>query len=323
MNPPRDRLTVSGSREPIDSGIDRRSSTARITEDHEAPREFQDPIKRLTAVHGPYLLAFFLPGMVRPGGSGTSTIPSRVVLVHAGHLALLSSHSEFGEITTLVVNRSDLLGYRMTGFLLDCWITIYHASEPTQVHIQFPVQSRELYGELVTGLFHSKHHQSESANSAASQCVVPLNCPKLFTNFLHRYSESSEVRDCFLQSSVPFSNERRQKCANLVATRGQSGLFVLTDEKPTESSSLGLQASYFLLSSIRRANWVEPLQTQQGTLVLHIGQPLYPLRLEWSVALRFREAAVRWVKELNISLDEAKTHHARGAKLCLANRSDQ
>lgn len=298
---PQEQSEDSGKPGPRQSEIDRQRFAVLITEDCEVPREFQDSLNRVIGIYGHYVLAFFLPGMIRPGGSGTQAIPPRIVLLLDDHFALLSFHSVSGQISTLVINRSDLLGYRMTGFLLDCWITLYRAGEPTELQIQFPVQSGELYWDLVISLFHVGHLRTHKV-SAPDHSVVPLNCPKAFTNFLHQHPESGEVQECFLQTSVPFSKDRRQKCANLFVARTKSGLLVLTDERIADASWLGLQVSYFPLSSLRRAHWADRLQTQQGALFLYLGKALDPLRIEWNVALRFREAAVRWVEELNLSL---------------------
>jgi len=122
-----------------------------------------------------------------------------------------------------------------------------------------------------------------------------------------------EMHNCFLQTPVPFGKARRQKCAHLLISRTEDGLIALTDEDPPGSSWLGLRLTYLLLGSVMYAEWRDQFHLQQGVLFLHVGAREQSLRLEWSIAMRFREAAMEWIEGLNSAL------HRRAPKAQLSS----
>lgn len=273
-----------------------------VSEVCDVPPEFRSALGVATDAHGPLEVAFCLPAMVRPSKSRTVVIPQRMACVFREHLALLSSTADTDPAGMRVVRRSRLLGYELRGFLLDCWITVYHAGTPLEVEIQFPVQSGDLFAVFVNALFHTNHHDLGKRQDSAAHSVVPVNCPAQFSRFLHAHPELGEMHDCFLQTPVPFGKARRQKCALLLIARTEDGFIALTDEDPPNSSWLGLRLTYVLLRSVIRAEWQDQFHLQQGALFLDVGSTERSLRLEWSLAMRFREAALEWIEELNSAL---------------------
>lgn len=275
---------------------------AQISEDRDVPREFQDALDRLTATCGPYELGVLLVGTVPTSGPGNVTIAPRMVFLLRDHLAVLSFDAVSRRAATLLVERSRLLGYRMAGFLLDCRITLYCARSPQEIEIRFPVQSGELYWEFVIALFHWSCIRGQNASVTARHSVLPLNCPRPFTRFLHQHPESGEIHDCFLQTAVPFGKAFRHKCANLFVARTRTGVLILVDEEIPESSWLTVRISYFPLSSIRHVEWIDQFELQQGALSFYLGDAAHCLQLDWSLAMRFRAVAVHWAENLNSEL---------------------
>lgn len=274
-----------------------------VNESSDVPDQFRNALEIETAVHGPLEIGFLLPPMVRPGKSGTAMIPKRAVCLLKDRLLLLSLPSDSDRVSTVIVDRSHLLGYRMTGFLLDYWITLYHAGVPQEIEIQFPVQSGELHSTFVKALFHENCHQPGGIQQSSSRSVIPLNCPAQFTRFLHEHPEVGELRDCFLQTAVPFGKARRQKCANLLVARSEDGLIALTDEETSGFSWLGLRVTYIPLRSVARAEWIDQFHQQQGAFLVFVGSAGHLVRLEWILAMRFRQPALNWIENLNSTLE--------------------
>lgn len=273
-----------------------------FTEACDVPSEFRKAFETAAGIHGPLQVAFFLPAMVRPGKSGTVVIPQRIACVFTNSLVLLSATTESAPVVIYGVDRSRVLGYRIRGFLLDCWITLYHAGTPREIEIQFPVQSGDLFAAFVKVLFHSGGSDASKIQESATHSVVPMHCPARFSRFLHAHPELGETHDCFLQTAVPFGKTRRQKCEQLLLARTANGLIALADEEPPDTSWLGLRMTYLRLRSVLHAEWRDQFHMQQGALFLHTGSNEQPVRLEWSLAMRFREAALAWIEGLNSAL---------------------
>jgi hypothetical protein len=273
-----------------------------VSGSYDAPDAFRDALKKVTDIHGPVEVGFFLPAMVRPGKSGTVVVPQRLACILKNHFLLLSLETDSHRVAALLSHRSHLLGYRITGFLLDCWITVYQSFTPREIPIQFPVQSGELYSAFVKALFHRTGLSSSGVQTSVNHSVLSLNCPAPFIRFLHQHPELGEFRDAFLQTAVPFGKTRRQKCTNLLIATTNNAMIALTDEEPFGASWLGLRVTYVLLHSVARAEWKDQFHLQQGVLFLYIGSGGNVLRLEWSLAMRFRRAALEWIESLNSTL---------------------
>jgi hypothetical protein len=282
-----------------------------ISGSYDAPDAFRDALERVTDVHGPIEVGFFLPAMVRPDKSGTVVVPQRLACILKNHLLLLSLETDSHRAAALLTDRSHLLGYRITGFLLDCWITVFQSCTPREIPIQCPVQSGELYSVFIKALFHKNVVPSSSVQTPVHHSVLSLNCPAPFIRFLHQHPELGEFRDAFLQTAVPFGRTRHQKCTNLLLATTDNAMIALTDEEPFGASWLGLRVTYVLLHSVARVEWIDQLHLQQGVLFLYIGSGSNLLRLEWSLAMRFRRAALEWIENLNSTLAQRTVTNER------------
>jgi hypothetical protein len=303
----RNRARGLATNDPTDGGIGvsdfgSQRFAVEISGSYDAPDAFRDGLERVTDIHGPIEVGFFLPVMVRPGKSGTDIVPRRLACILKNHFLLLSLGADSHRVVTLLTHRSHLLGYRITGFLLDCWITIYQSCTPREIPIQFPVQSGELYSAFLKGLFHKYVSPSSRVQTFVNHSVLSLNCPAPFVRFLHQHPEVGELRRSFLQTAVPFGKTRRQKCTNLLLATTENAMIALTDEEPFGASWFGLRVTYVLLHAVARVEWIDQFHLQQGVLFLYIGSGGNLLRLEWSLAMRFRRAALEWIESLNSAL---------------------
>lgn len=164
------------------------------------------------------------------------------------------------------------------------------------------MQSGELYSAFVKALFHKNAVPSSGVQTSVNHSVLSLNCPAPFIRFLHQHPEMGELRNSFLQTAVPFGKTRRQKCTNLLLATTEDAMIALTDGEPFGASWLGLRVTYALLRSVARLEWIDQFHLQQGVLFLYIGSGGNLLRLEWSLAMRFRRAALEWIEKLNSAL---------------------
>jgi hypothetical protein len=207
-------------------------------------------------------------------------------------------------VATLVADRTCVLGYDVTGFLLDCWITLYIADAPERVQIQIPVRSMKEYLDLAQHLFRwiSDSHQDVAVRTLTNHHALPAGCPRKFLRFLGDHPELGAPNDCFLQTAIPFNKKRRRECTNLLCGTTGEGPLILDDQHMSHPSWLGLEATYLLLCTVRSAELLQEPGPDEAALRIHLGSEDRLIHLRWTLAMRFRRAALQWIHGLNANL---------------------
>lgn len=271
------------------------------------PNEFREQYRKSCRIHGVPLMAFFSPGVSGSADHFVADAPSRIILLFVDAMHIITGKSE-SAITTLKIERSCLVAYRISEFLLDCWFTLHHSTDdfaPTM--IPFPARAADFYRELARRLWTwLPHHAKQLCVQKEALALLSGRLPQKFSQFLQSHPELRLDSQSFFQGALFVSRSHRPFWPNLLLGLADDKLIALCDQYEGYPSKYGMQSTVLSLSAVENVTWVDRSILQDASIAIEVKRQGRSFPLSWPACPQLKPTAMNWIERTNSTLRFAR-----------------
>jgi len=184
----------------------------RIEKRDDVPVGFRNVYGNFLELAGLALYGLFSPAAEDSRSLFSWRVPSRLILMFAERIVVLSLDRHSNQVQTFELNRHDFLGYGLADFLLNCWFTVYRTVTPDSgLPIQFSSRASHLYAALARLLVGWTESKADRNMDARVTRVHGL--PLKFANYLQTHDEFGPTNEFFFQPAVDLRKTRGDRGA--------------------------------------------------------------------------------------------------------------
>lgn len=269
-----------------------------ITRD-EVPTEFRIVYDRLKGASGPPSFGLFTPIVKERVFLTTHWDPPRLILLFRDSLALLSLDTRSDLVITNELSRDEFLGFGLTEFLLERWLTIYHRDFPKGKKIRFPSTEKYYWTEISHFLARWSRRETQDFPNL-SEAELPIQgLPVKFTGWLESHSEFGVTTEYFFQPATEPHKLGQESFSNLLLVTTTRGIVALREHSPHNPRKFGIEMTFLPRARVKSADWIEPVSSKHAVIELSVQGALGRSRMAWSVFAGLRPYALRWIRTVN------------------------